>query len=65
MSREITIAQAAERAHQAEVICLMLESHPDHMDDSDLIAIASLLRRLTGNVCAWLQEEQAEREAKV
>ena len=64
MAHEITIAQAAESAHQAEVICLMLESYPDQMDYSELIAIASLLKRLTGNVSAWLVEEQAQREAK-
>lgn len=64
MSHEITISQAAENAQQAEIICLMLESYPDQMDYSELIAIASLLKRLTGNVSAWLIEELALREAQ-
>jgi len=37
----------------------MMESYPDRMADSEVIAIASLLRRLTGDVCAWLIEEQS------
>ena len=64
MSHEITIAQAAERAHQAEVLCLMLETYPNQMADSELTAIATLLRHLTGDVSVWLIEEQAQREAK-
>lgn len=59
MAHEITLEQAAERAHQAEVICRMLESHPDKMDDSEYHAMASLLAKLTGDVCAWLMEEQS------
>lgn len=59
MAQEISLEQATERAHQAEIICLMMESYPDRMADSEVIAIASLLRRLTGDVCAWLIEEQA------
>lgn len=65
MSHEITIAQAAERAHQAEVIRLMLETYLNQMADSELIAIATLLRRLTGDVSVWLIEGQTQREAKV
>ncbi|MDR3432819.1 MAG: hypothetical protein P4L95_13105 [Rouxiella aceris] len=64
MSHEITITQAAERAHQAEVICLMLETYPNKMADSELIAVATLLRRLTGDVSVWLIEEQALRGEK-
>lgn len=59
MAQEISLEQATERAHQAEIICLMMESYPDRLADSEVIAIASLLRRLTGDVCAWLIEERS------
>lgn len=59
MAHEITLQQVAERAHQAEIICRMMESYPDALVDSKIIAVASLLRKLTGDVCAWLIEEQA------
>lgn len=59
MAHEISLEQATERAHQAEIICRMMESYPDRMRDIEIIAIASLLRRLTGYVCAWLIEEQS------
>ncbi len=61
MSHEITLEQAAERAHQAEIVSLMMESYPHRMADSEVTAIASLLARLTGDVAAWLIEEQAQR----
>lgn len=61
MAHEMSLDQVAERAHQAEIICRMMESYPDQMADSEVLAIASLLRRLTGDVCAWLIEEQASK----
>lgn len=64
MAHEITLVQVAERAHQAEIICRMMESYPDTLVDSEIIAVASLLRKLTGDVCAWLIEEQAIIETK-
>lgn len=59
---DITLQQAAERARQAEIICKMIESYPDRMVDSEIIAIASLLRSLTSDVAAWLIEELAKKE---
>lgn len=64
MAHEITMKQVTERAHQAEIICRLIEVYPNTLIDSEIIAIASLLSRLTGDVCAWLIEEQALREAK-
>lgn len=64
MKREITLAQAAERAHQAETICRLIEHYPEQLVDSELSAMAILLRRLTGDVAAWLIEEQAEQEGR-
>ena len=64
MSHEITLEQAAKMAHQAGIVCTMLESHPDRMADCELSAIASLLKKLTGNFASWLIKEQAKREGK-
>ncbi len=64
MSHEITLDEAAEDAMQAEIVCRLLEHYPCALEDSDISAIATLLRRLTGNVAVWLIEEQAQREGK-
>ncbi|HID4130311.1 TPA: hypothetical protein ACXE8V_000596 [Pluralibacter gergoviae] len=64
MSREITLEQAVERAHQIEIITRMVEDYPHRFADSEVSAIATLLKRLSGDVAAWLIEELAEREAK-
>lgn len=64
MSREITLEQVAERAHQAEVICSLIEDSPRHLSDGEVSTIAALLKRLNGDVTAWLLEEIAEREEK-
>lgn len=64
MKREISLAKAAERAHQAEVICRLIEQYPDRLVDSEVSAMAALLKRLTGDVSVWLIEEQAEQEGK-
>lgn len=62
MSQEITLEQAAERAHQAEIVSRMMEDYPHQLIDCEISAIAALLARLTGDVAAWLIEEQAQRE---
>lgn len=62
MSRDITLEQAAERAHQAEIICRLVEDFPHRLVDSEVSALATLLKRLNGDVAAWLIEELAERE---
>lgn len=64
MCHEKTLEKVTEQAHQAEIICRMMESYPDRMVDSEITAISSLLSKLTGNVVAWLIEEQALREGK-
>ncbi|ALX93935.1 hypothetical protein AV650_10385 [Serratia fonticola] len=61
MSQEITLAKAAEKAEQAEVVSRLLESYPHQMAESEVTAIASLLAQLTGEVATWLIEEQAQR----
>lgn len=62
MSRDHTLEQVAEMAHQAEIVCRMWEDYPHRMSESEVSAMATLVRRLSGNVAAWLIEEQAEKE---
>lgn len=64
MSHEITLDQANEKACQAEMVLKMLESYPDEMGNKELSHVITLARRLTGEVHAWLIEEQALREGK-
>jgi hypothetical protein len=61
MSQEITLQQAAERAHQIEVICALAEDYPGMMPDSESGAIIGLLKRLSGEVCVFLSDEQERR----
>ena len=60
MAHEISL----EQAHQAEIICRMMEVFPNKMDCTEIEALSSLLRTLTGDVCAWLIEEQAIKNNK-
>ncbi|AMH12484.1 hypothetical protein AM363_08065 [Citrobacter freundii] len=62
MSHEITLEQAAASAHQSEIICRLIEECPRHLTGGDISTIAALLKRLNGDVTAWLIEEMAERE---
>jgi len=62
MPHEITLMEATKRAIQAELICRMMESHPQSITDYEVSAIASLLRHLTGDVFCWLNDELASRE---
>ncbi|EOM7148854.1 hypothetical protein ACMHZR_003174 [Escherichia coli] len=59
--QEITLHEAAERAHQTEIICRLLEVYPNKITDADISALASLLARLSGGMAAWLQEEEEKR----
>lgn len=59
--QEITLHEAAERAHQTEIICRLLEVYPNKITDADISALASLLARLSGGVAAWLQGEEEKR----
>ena len=59
--KEITLHEAAERAHQTEIICPLLEVYPDKLNDDDISALAGLLARLSGSVALWLIDERVER----
>lgn len=64
MRSAITIQQAAESAQQAEIICRLLEDSPHSLEDCDMSAIATLLKRLSGDVAVWLLEEIDQRGAQ-
>ena len=63
MAHEITLAEAAEMAHPAEIVCALLEDHPHRMADCEVSAIAALVKKLSGSVASWLIEEQAMKES--
>lgn len=48
---------AAEKVFQAELICALVEDHPHQFQDSEVSAIASLLKRLTGEVAVFMNDE--------
>lgn len=62
MASEITLEEVALRAHQAEIICSMMEVHPNQLVDSEIIAMATLLRRLTGDVTAYLIDAMSTKD---
>ncbi|HFG2648185.1 TPA: hypothetical protein ACGGGD_003497 [Escherichia coli] len=59
--QEITLHEAAERAHQTEIICRLLEVYPDKLNDDDISALAGLLAKLSGSVALWLINERFKR----
>lgn len=61
---DITLKQAAERAHQAELICRLMEDHTRHLEECDVSAMATPLKRLTSDVTAFLVEMVAEQESR-
>lgn len=61
---DINIHQAAEKAHQIELINLLIESHPHQLQDSEISTLASLMAKLSGDACVFLQEEIVAQEAK-
>ncbi len=63
MSHEITLEQAAERAHQVEIIARLMESYPHQLMDCEIEAISALIARLSGSVVTWLGEEMAQRRS--
>ncbi|QPR29868.1 hypothetical protein I6G97_02695 [Edwardsiella hoshinae] len=57
MAHERTLDEVVEMARQAEVIAFMLEACTQEQFNVDVEPVAALLRRLCGNVTAWLIEE--------
>ena len=62
--QEIKLHEAAERAHQTEIICRLLEVYPNKITDADISALASLLARLSRSVAAYLMEEEYKRHGQ-
>ncbi|MFC6379715.1 hypothetical protein [Tatumella terrea] len=62
MSRDYTLEQVTEMALQAEIVCRMWEDHPHTMTETEVSAIATLVKRLSGRVYCWLNDELAEKE---
>ncbi len=57
MAHERTIDEVAEMAQQAELVCRLLEDYPHQLEDLDVSLIATLVKKLSGGVAAWLIEE--------
>lgn len=58
--------QAAEKALQAELVCSLLEDFPHQLEDGELSAIASLIKKLTGDAYVYMnnviyQQERSEK----
>lgn len=64
MSHEISLAQAAEKAHQVEVLMTMLFHCTDNLVESEIQAVAQLAASLAGNVVFRLYEEPSVQEGE-
>ncbi|EIK8812560.1 hypothetical protein LKU47_003341 [Salmonella enterica] len=58
---DISLEQATGKACQVESLLRMIESYPDTLSETELSAVITLIRRLSGEVHAWFIEEQADR----
>lgn len=58
---DISLEQATEKACQVESLLRMFESYPDTLSETELSSVITLIRRLSGEVHAWLIEEQSDR----
>lgn len=48
--------KTAENVFQAELICSLLEDYPHQLADSELSAIASLIKKLAGDAYVYMNE---------
>lgn len=53
---------AAEKVFQAELVCALVEDCPNELQDSEVAAIASLLKKLTGEVAVFMNDEISKQE---
>ncbi|EAY2467225.1 hypothetical protein RO060_003432 [Salmonella enterica] len=58
---DISLEQATEKTYQVESLLRMIESYTDTLSETELSAVITLIRRLSGEVHAWFLEEQADR----
>ncbi|EAA3659040.1 hypothetical protein QDX91_003582 [Salmonella enterica] len=61
---DISLEQATEKACLVESLLRMIENYPDTLSETELSAVITLIRRLSGEVHAWFIEEQADRGGK-
>jgi hypothetical protein len=55
----------AEKAFQAEIICALLEDHPHRLIEDEVSAIASLLKKLSGDVYVFMNSEIYNQENNI
>lgn len=48
--------QIAEKAFQAELVCSLIEVHPHAFTETEVSALASLVKKLTGDVYFYMSE---------
>lgn len=53
---------AADKAYQAEIICILVESYPSKLEPSDINVICRLLKKLAGDVYVYMGEEIYKQE---
>jgi len=56
--------QVAEKAFQAELVCSLIEDHPHAFAETEVSALASLVKNLTGDVYAYMSEIIYQQENK-
>lgn len=54
--------QIAEKAFQAELVCSLMEDHPHKLSESEVSALASLLKKLAGDVFVYMSEVSHQME---
>lgn len=53
---------AADKAYQAEVICVLVESYLSKLESSDINVICRLLKKLAGDLYVYMGEEIYKQE---
>lgn len=48
--------QITEKVFQAQLVCSLMEDHPQTFSDTTVSALASLLKQLTGDVYVYMRE---------
>ncbi|EMX9222913.1 hypothetical protein QD840_001970 [Citrobacter koseri] len=56
------LTKIADKAFQAETVCSLIEDHPHELTESQVIALASLIKTLAGDVRINMSEIIHQRE---
>ncbi|CDZ82723.1 hypothetical protein BN1086_00809 [Citrobacter koseri] len=46
----------ADKAFQAELLCALIEDHPHQLNETQVSALASLIKKLTGDIYVYAGE---------